>query len=328
MEEKPCYNRKILRQIDLSGHPEVKGFDFNEPFNISNFLESFGTNGFQATNLHAAIHIIKAMRREQATIFMGCTSNMFSCGNRELIKYLVQHKLIHCLVTTAGGIEEDVIKTLEPFVIGSFDSPGQILFDAGVNRIGNIFVPNDRYTYFEKFMRPFLKKLQENGNQVTMLQFTKALGEAVNDESSVLYWAAKNNIPVHCPAPMDGALGDMIHFHRKNFPDFAINVAPDMDVIVKQALNSEKTGVIFLGGGVSKHYILNANIFREEGGKEGADFAVYITTATEFDGSDSGGNPQEAMTWGKIRTDAPNVKVVCEASIAFPLIMAGGFLDL
>jgi len=93
-----------------------------------------------------------------------------------------------------------------------------------------------------------------------------------------------------------------------------------MDTAVKMALNAEKTGVIFLGGGVSKHFILNANIFRE-----GADYAIYITTAQEFDGSDSGGNIQEAMTWGKIRTNAPHVKVHCEATIAFPLLMAGAF---
>lgn len=318
--EKSAYDRKITKSIDLSGHPEIKGFDFNNDLDIQSLLDSFQTTGFQASNLFQAIQICKTMRRENATIFLGFTSNMMSSGLREMIKYLVQHKLVHCLVTTAGGIEEDVIKTLDPFVLGSFNAPGKMLFESGVNRTGNIFVPNDRYTYYEKFMRPFLKKLQEKGNNVPMLDFTKALGEEVNNEDSVLYWAAKNDIPVLCPAPMDGALGDMIYYHRLNFPDFTIDVTKDMDVAVKMAMNAEKTGVIFLGGGVAKHFILNANIFRE-----GADYAVYITTAQEFDGSDSGGNIQEAITWGKVKPDAPHIKVHCEATIAFPLLMAGAF---
>jgi deoxyhypusine synthase len=90
--------------------------------------------------------------------------------------------------------------------------------------------------------------------------------------------------------------------------------------IINLALNSEKTGAIILGGGVAKHYVLNANIFRE-----GLDYAVYITTATEHDASDSGGNQQEAMTWAKIKLNAPNVKVIAEASLVFPLLVAATF---
>ena len=319
-----CYDREVKTTVNLDNHPKIEGFDFNNPFNLTEFLKSYQTTGFQASHLYDAIQIIKLMRREKATIFLGFTSNMMSSGIREIIRYLVQNKYVHCLVTTAGGIEEDIIKTLKPFVLGSFNTNEKILFDAGVNRIGNIFVPNDRYTYYEKFMRPFLKQLHKNLNKdtVSCLEFTRALGEVTTDESSVLYWAAKNNIPVICPAPMDGALGDMIHYHRKNYPSFKLDVSSDMDEIIKLALNAEKSGVIFLGGGVAKHYILNANIFRD-----GADYAVYINTAQEFDGSDSGAKPDEAVTWGKIKTDAAHVKVHCDATIAFPLIIAGVFLD-
>jgi deoxyhypusine synthase len=94
----------------------------------------------------------------------------------------------------------------------------------------------------------------------------------------------------------------------------------DHNKIVNIVLNAEKTGAIILGGGTSKHYILNANIFRE-----GLDYAVYITTAQEYDASDSGGNTQEAMTWAKIKVNAPNVKVRAEATLVFPLIVAASF---
>jgi len=65
-----------------------------------------------------------------------------------------------------------------------------------------------------------------------------------------------------------------------------------------------KTGIIILGGGLPKHHICNANMLRN-----GADYAVYVNTAQEFDGSDSGARPDEAVSWGKIKSSAKTVKV-------------------
>jgi len=91
--------------------------------------------------------------------------------------------------------------------------------------------------------------------------------------------------------------------------------------LIDYVLNTEKTGAIILGGGIAKHYVLNANIF-----KDGLDYSVYISTATPYDASDSGGNQEEAITWAKVRPNALRVKVHCDASIAFPLLVAGSFV--
>ena len=118
----------------------------------------------------------------------------------------------------------------------------------------------------------------------------------------------------------DGSIGDLSYFQKMKKTDFYIDIIGDHKKIVNMALNSEKAGAIILGGGVAKHYVLNANIFRE-----GLDYAVYITTAQEYDASDSGGNQQEAMSWAKIKVNAPNVKVRAEASLIFPLLVAQTF---
>jgi deoxyhypusine synthase len=73
--------------------------------------------------------------------------------------------------------------------------------------------------------------------------------------------------------------------------------------------------------GVPKHHICNANLMRN-----GADFAVYLNTAQEFDGSDSGARPDEAISWGKIRIDAKPVKVCGDATILFPLLVSQTFV--
>jgi deoxyhypusine synthase len=314
----------VRRCETLDGFPEVKGYDFEQPFDFNKFLDSYKSMGIQATNLGRGIEIVNEMIDNKAKIFLAFTSNMISCGNRELIRFLVKHKFVDVIVTSAGGVEEDIIKTFKPFVLGDFTVPGRVLFEKGIGRIGNIFAPYDRYFYFEKFMNPFFDRIYEEqkktGKPFTPSTFIRELGKEVDNEDSILYWAYKNNIPVFCPAITDGTIGDLFHYQCQKRDDFYIDVVGDHHRIVKLVLASEKTGALILGGGVPKHYTMNANIF-----KEGFDYAVYITTAHEFDASDSGGDQQEAMTWAKLKVNAPNVKIKCEASIAFPLIVAGTF---
>ncbi|MEW5896060.1 MAG: deoxyhypusine synthase [Nanoarchaeota archaeon] len=313
--------------ITLEGHPQIEGYNFENEFDFQKFLNAYAHSGFQATHLARGIEIVKAMRREKATIFLAFTSNQVSSGNREIIKYLVKHKKVDVLVTSAGGIEEDIIKCLKPFVLGNFDAPGGILFDSGVNRTGNIFVPNDRFAYFDEFMQKFFARIyaiQKEENKIFCPKdLIKELGKEINNENnegSILYWAAKNNIPVFCPGIIDGSLGDLIFFFKQSHPDFLLDVSKEMKDMIDLVLNCGKTGAIILGGGTSKHFTLNANIF-----KEGLDYAVYINTAQEYDGSDSGARVDEAVTWGKVKANAPNVKIHCDATIAFPLLVAGSF---
>jgi len=310
--------------LSLENHPKIEGYDFNKEFDFNGFLDKYFTTGFQANHLAKAIKITNMMREEKATIYLSFTSNMISSGLREIIRYLVQNKHVHVLCTTAGGIEEDVIKCLKPFVAGDFNAPGKYLFDRGIGRIGNLFVPNERYLYFEEFMNKFFEyiyhKQKEENISFTSHTLLKELGLFLDNDESYLTWAARNDIKVYCPALIDGSFGDMIYFARKRYKDFKLELTEDIEDIVDFTLQQKKTGIICLGGGVPKHFLLNANIFRE-----GVDFAVYVTTAMSYDGSDSGGNQEEAITWGKIKPHAPRIKLVCDATIAFPLIVAGSF---
>jgi deoxyhypusine synthase len=322
-------NANFMTRYDtMEGFPEIRGYDFEGKFDFDKFVSSFKYMGIQATNLGMGIDITNQMIDDEAKIFLSCTSNMISSGNREIIRFLVKNRMVHVLSISAGGVEEDVIKSLKPFVIGSFEMSGRALFDKGVGRIGNIFAPFDRYLYFEKFMQPLFDRIyseqKERERPFTACEFIRELGREMenleNKEDSIVYWAYKNDIPIFCPALTDGSIGDLLHFQKMKRKDFYLDILGDHEKIVNIALNSEKTGAILLGGGVSKHYVLNANIFRE-----GLDYAVYINTAQEYDASDSGGNPQEAMSWAKIKVNAPNVKIRAEASLVFPILVAATF---
>ncbi|CAH1787127.1 unnamed protein product, partial [Owenia fusiformis] len=267
------------------------------------------------------------------SIFLGYTSNLISSGTRETIKYLVKNNMEHglilvnlvdCLVTTAGGIEEDFIKCLAPTFLGDFALPGKQLRMGGINRTGNLLVPNDNYCKFEDWIMPILDKMLEEQKQESTIwtpsTMIARLGKEIDNPDSVYYWAYKNNIPVFSPALTDGSIGDMIYFHSYKNPGLILDIAGDVRKMNNQTVYAENTGMIILGGGLVKHHICNANMMRN-----GANFAVYVNTANEFDGSDAGARPDEAVSWGKIKMDATPVKIYGEASMVFPLLVAETF---
>ncbi|XP_062982139.1 deoxyhypusine synthase [Elgaria multicarinata webbii] len=329
------------------GSVTVRGYDFDRGLDYHALLESYLTTGFQATSFGQAVNEINRMIEAKltplaedegnhadlnpcsrpltgCTIFLGFTSNLISSGVRETIRYLVQHNMVDVLVTTAGGVEEDLIKCLAPTYIGDFNLRGKELRQNGINRIGNLLVPNDNYCKFEDWLMPILDQMvteqDTEGVKWTPSKFIARLGKEINNPESVYYWAQKNHIPVLSPALTDGSLGDMIFFHSYKKPGLVLDIVEDLRLINTQAIFAQKTGMIILGGGLVKHHIANANLMRN-----GADFSVYINTAQEFDGSDSGARPDEAVSWGKIRMDAKPVKVYADASLVFPLLVAETF---
>jgi len=317
--------KSILKRSEEPEGLHIKGYNFNKNLDMKEFIDSYKSTGFQASHLGKAIEIARKMRKDKVTIFLGYTSNMISSGVRESILHLVKNRMVHAIVTTAGGVEEDIIKTLKPFILGDFRLDGAELRRKGINRIGNILVPNDRYIEFEKIFMPLLKQLykeqEETGKVATPSEICRRLGE-LGDETSVLYWAAKNRIPVFCPALIDGSIGDMIFFFKSEHPDFKLDVADDLTKFTDMVLDAKETGAIILGGSVPKHHIMNANMMRE-----GTKYTIYINTAIEADGSDSGALPEEAMSWGKQSMNADYVKIQADATIVFPLLVAGAFVD-
>jgi len=320
-------HKEVFKKAEQVKGTEIHGHDFSKNLSLHEFVESYKGIGFQASNLYKAIEIIKKMKEENCTIILAYTSGIISSGLRDCIRYLVENKLVHILITTTGGIEEDLIKTMKPFILGKFDISGKELRDKGINRIGNIFVPNDRYCLFEEWINQHLKSLlekQKSGENLTPSKIIRFLGEKINHKDSIYYHASKNKIPVFTPAPLDGSLGDMIYFFKQSNPEFKIDIVEDHKKLIDLTINSEKTGIIVLGAGVIKHAACNANLFRG-----GADYAVYINAAQEFDGSDAGATPNEAVSWGKIKPSKENeqntVKVYSDATLVFPLIVQGAF---
>ena len=152
---------------------------------------------------------------------------------------------------------------------------------------------------------------------------------AADPNESIVFQAWLHDIPIYCPAITDGSIGDMVYQFNIRMHNrvgaitsgLMIDIARDVEELNmmtrRASMQNAKLGAVILGGGLVKHHIMNACL---QGG--GANAAVYINTAVEYDGSDSGARPSEAVSWGKIKARAKSVKVYAEATVVFPLIVA------
>jgi deoxyhypusine synthase len=243
-------------------------------------------------------------------------------GTRGVLKELVKRKLVDVIITTCGTVDHDLARCWKKYYRGSFVMNDAKLHEENVNRLGNILVPNDSYgMIIEKKMQELLQQLWKEGTkEVSSSQLCREIGTRICNESSILYWAAKNSTPVYVPGITDGAVGYQTWLFSQDH-DFRLNLLKDLGELNDIVFTAKKTGALIVGGGISKHHTIWWNQF-----KDGLDYAVYVSTADEWDGSLSGARPREAVSWGKISAKAKRIMVEGDASVILP-IMASALLS-
>ena len=155
LDNEAIARKNVLRKGSEADGTAIKGYDFDDGVDYKEIVKSFSSTGFQASLLAKAIDITNKMIDDKAFVYLGYTSSMVSSGLRDVFRYLVKNKKVNLVVTTAGGVEEDIIKCMGDFSLGDFRASGNELREKGINRIGNIFVSNTRYVEFEEFFQNF-----------------------------------------------------------------------------------------------------------------------------------------------------------------------------
>jgi deoxyhypusine synthase len=166
-------------------------------------------------------------------------------------------------------------------------------------------------------MQPILQELwQEGKRDFSGKELIWEFGRRIRNKNSILYWAWRNRVPVYVPGILDGAFGNQLWLFWQDHRDFKINQFRDEQGLADAVFNAKRTGALMMGGGISKHHTIWWNQFRG-----GLDYAVYITTAPEWDGSLSGARMREAVSWGKVKGRAKYVTVEGDATVLLPLIV-------
>jgi deoxyhypusine synthase len=302
----------------------VEDLIWKKGLSVNELVSKMGNLGFQSIELNKASDAIIKMKKEGAKVYLTFTSNMVTSGLRGLFAQVVEYKIADILVTTAGAIEEDIMRAKgEKFIIGSFQNDDVALYEQGCNRVGNLYIKNESYCNFEDVMLPILDTLYKKKKRWSVSELLYDIGLMLDDEKSILYQATKRNVPVFVPAITDGSIGFHLYLFQQKNPDFIIDPIWDFKQILSSVSYDDKKGVIALGGSVSKHFAILSALLNG-----GLNYAVYLTTASQHSGSMSGATTQEAKSWGKIKDDSDAATVIGDVTITFPLLITRVFEEL
>ena len=301
----------------------VKDYSVNENTTIKELVENFGeAGGFSVKKINTAKNIYKNMQNDKDCFkILSHPACIVSTGTRGIIKDMVKYKKIDAVMTTCGTLDHDLARLWKDYYQGSFNMDDKELHQQGINRLGNVLVPNECYgDVLEEKLQPIIKKLYSQKKVWNVHELIWAFGESIKDEENaedtIIYWAWKNKIPIYLPGPLDGAWGAQLwNFWQLN-RDFNLNLFEDDQDFFIRVTDAKKVGAVMLGGGISKHHVIWFNQFRN-----GMDYAIQISTAVEYDGSLSGAQTREAISWGKISEEATHITVEGDVTLILPLII-------
>ena len=283
------------------------------------FLNMANSGGFESRNLAEGVDILRMMIDEQnCTKFLSFVGALMSTGARGIIRDMVKNKMCDVIITTCGALDHDIARTYNKYYAGDFRMDDSMLLSKKIHRLGNVLVPMDNYgPLIEEKVQKCLRDMYNQGKRnVGTCEIADYIGSTL-DKSSFLFWAHKNKIPVIVPGIVDGAVGSQVWFFYQQHKDFKIDILKDESTLSDLVFQAKKSGAFMIGGGISKHHTLWWNQFRG-----GLDYAVYITTASEWDGSLSGALVTEAISWGKVTTKARQTTIHGEATTLLPFIYA------
>ncbi|MBI4175657.1 MAG: deoxyhypusine synthase, partial [Candidatus Aenigmarchaeota archaeon] len=260
------------------------------------------SGGFVAKKVGIAANILgKMFSAKDCYKILSFPACIISTGTRGLVKDLVKNRMFDLVITTCGTLDHDFARVFKPYLHGNFSADDKELHKKGINRLGNIFIPNESYgEAIENNLQPILKDIYNSGlKDISTYELVWEIGKRIKDENSIIYWCYKNKVPMVIPGITDGAFGLQLMMFMQDHKDFRVDVFKDEFFLMDKMFKDIKTGALMIGGGISKHHVIWYTQF-----SGGLDYAVYITTAPEWDGSLSGARMREAVSWGKVKEDA------------------------
>ena len=296
-----------VKDIEISSDSST-----NEIFN-----ELKQSGGFESRNIAEGVEIISNMIQDEKCLkFLSFIGAIVSTGFRGIIRDMIKKKWCDVVITTCGALDHDIARHFSNYKEGSFTMDDTELADQNIHRLGNVLVPMESYgPLIEEKVQEILERAYNDGKrEMSTADINRELGKSMGDDS-FLYWAYKNDIAVVVPGIMDGAVGSQVWMFAQKHADFKLNLIEDANFLSGLVFKAEKSGALMLGGGVPKHHTLWWNQYRE-----GLDYAVYVTTAQEFDGSLSGALVREAISWGKVTKYAKETTIHAEITTVFPFM--------
>jgi deoxyhypusine synthase len=244
-----------------------------------------------------------------------------------IVAYLIEHRYIDCLVSTGANLYHDLHETRgRHHYLGSPHADDAALQAEHIDRVYDTYAREDEFCDNDEWIAAFALTLEQR--PYTSREFLYRLGEYLWKETSqegILTAAFKANIPVFCPAIADSSIGMGLSQARHRVPTAGhIDVIGDIVESANVVIRHPRTASIVLGGGTPKNFINQASVQAEffDDRIGGHRYALQIVTDVPHFGGASGSSLEEARSWGKLATDAEQVTVHADATIALPLLVS------
>jgi deoxyhypusine synthase len=299
---------------------EIKPIKIKKDMKVSELVEEMSGAGFGAAKIALASEIMKSMFKDkECQVFFGVAGAMVPAGMKEVILDILDETDV--FVTTGANLTHDLIEAIgEKHYIGDENMDDSELNKKGLDRIYNVLMSNKVYEKLEDFFEKNFEKIKQCEN---IKEFLWKLGEILSKQGGkgILVKCYEKKIPIFCPGIADSGIGLMIWGRIVGGKGKTkVEVFGDMNEIIDIAWTSKKNGVIYVGGGLPKNFIQQSLQF-----SKGADYGIQITTDRAESGGSSGAPLKEGISWGKMNSKARFVDVICDATIALPLIYASTF---
>ncbi len=286
-----------------------------DPQEILGQMEELG--GFQGNRVATAVDILERMIKDEESLnFVSFPASLVATGLRGVFKEMVKQRWFDLVITTCGSLDHDLARSWGDYYQGAFELDDEEVKKRGYSRLGSILVPDKVYAdQVEEKVQRFLGEIYSEKKELATYELVWEFGKRMEAKDSIVYWATKNKIPMIVPGITDGMIGYQLWMFTQN-TDFRIDVLKDEQLLNDLIWEAERSGALIVGGGISKHHTIWWNQF-----KGGLDYAVYLSTAIELDGSLSGATPREAVSWGKIKEEGDKVLIWGEATSVLPLMI-------
>lgn len=294
----------------------VHHIKISKRMSVSQLLKEMeSTNVIGSGRLGRAVSIFEQMINDRdCTIFLGIAGAMVPSGMREIMLDMLESEHIDVFVTTGANLTHDLAEALGfSHYQGDENADDAKLNKKGLVRMYDSYMPAKVYEKMEDF---FEKNWKEFENCNNIKEFLWTIGK-LTPKRSLLKICHEKKIPVFCPAISDSGIGLMVWGRLAKGKKINVNAFEDMKEILDIAWTCKKAGVIYLGGGVPKNYIQQSMQF-----SKGAYYGIQITTDREEYGGSSGAKLKEGISWGKLKEKARYVDVICDVTIALPIIWA------
>lgn len=299
----------------------VKDIRLKKGMKTSELIESMRhMGGFSAQHMVRGTEILDAMLKDKDSFnFLSFPADIISTGTRGVIASAVKH--FDAIITTCGTLDHDIARAFGgKYSVGVFNADDVELHKMGIYRLGNVFIENKEYGLkleesFTKIMNEIYKS-KDYKKEYSPSELIHEFGKRMTDENSIVRQAYLNNVPIFNPGIVDGAFGTALTIFSQTH-DFKLNVLKDEIALSNISFDNKISGALMIGGGISKHHVIWWNQF-----KGGLDYAVYITTASQYDGSLSGARLEEAVSWGKIKEKGQHITIDGDATIILPIMFS------